>query len=81
MRKEGTITQKKKEQVDKIYEFIKSYYAENLTVPTIREIQCEFNFSSTSIVWFSLAHLERMGKIEKVGKTYKVLSAKISFDD
>lgn len=79
--KTGTITNKKRAECEIVYEYIKRYYQENLIVPTIREIQAEFHIKSTSQVWFTLDHLERMGKIEKTGKCYKVLSAKITFDD
>ena len=79
--KDGTITKKKRAEVEAIYCFMKKYYTKNLIVPTIREIQEEFKIRSTSQVWASLNHLEKMGKIKKTGKSYKILSAKISFDD
>lgn len=79
--RDGTITKRKRQEVDAIYDFMKQYYKENLIVPTQREIQEHFELSSLSQVWASLNHLERMGKIERTGKSYKILSAKITFDD
>ena len=79
--RDGTITKKKRAECEAIYEFMKKYFKKNLIVPTIREIQEEFKIKSTSQVWFSISHLERMGKIKKTGKSYKILSAKITFDD
>lgn len=79
--KTGTITKKKRAEAEAVYEYIKITYKRTLVVPTIRQIQNAFLIKSTSQVWFDLDILERLGKIEKTGKSYKVLSAKITFDD
>lgn len=70
-----------KEKTDRLLDYIKTYFMENGTVPTIRQIQKDLEIKSTSTVFFYLEHLEEEGKIKKIGKTYVVTGFKITFDE
>ena len=60
-------------KTEQIYEFIKTFTAENGYAPTVREIGSHFSISSTSNVFYYLEKLKKSGKITTEQNKYRSL--------